>query len=597
VNETHKSALRRSHEPAFLQHYFAGDGLEISRHGASSAALKTLFPRIGHLTLWDGTADEAAQLRNVPDVSFDFIHAGSILAETSNPAKALARWLDVLRPGGYAIFLLPDEDLHGKGRWPNPFNPKHKSSFTIYNDKRALPQSINVLDLVRRVAPIAACERVVLVRDHHIDNQEQRDLDQSAHGMAECMIEVVLRKREVESAQQMLTRLAQAGNAEQSVTAGWRAVRAYPYRHEVYHHLMMEWSQWNRVDEIDAALAQMAGYMPDEHLPRLYRSLHTISRGHLSEGFRMREEMMDKATDWRGRTTVPPPDASKKWTGQPLAGKSIVVWSEFGLGDEIFFLRCARMLRERCGASRVTVMCQSPLVKLFEASGEADAVIDVRDAAQLPQHDYWVYPHAIPAWLPLQLDALPASVPYLRTPVAKLTAPAGALKVGIAFKGSPTHENDASRSLPSLDVLDALFTLRGVAFYSLQKGAGTDEAAAYAQRLPNFCDLGPHLHSMEATASAIAALDLVICVDTSVAHVAGALGKPTWLMLPSYADWRWHYVREDSPWYPTMRLFRTPQHAGWSHVVARMRDELDALTQRRHAIPQATNQDDLLPVA
>lgn len=598
MNETQKSALRRSHEPAFLQHYFAGDGLEITRHGATSAAFKALFPRIHDLTLWDGTAAEAAQLHGVPDTSFDFIHAGSILAEVDNPAKALARWLDVLRPGGYAIFLLPDEDLHGNGQWPNPFNSQHKSSFTIYNERRVLPHSINVLDLVRRFAPIAACERVKLVRDHHIDNPNQRDVDQSAHGLAECVIEVVLRKREGVCVQQMLTLLMQAQSAEESLTAGWRAVRAYPYRHDVYRHLVMEWAHWNRIDDIDAALAQMVGYMPDEHMPRLYRSLHTLSRGRLTEGFQLREEMMDRAGSWTQRTTAQPPETSTRWTGQPLAGKSIVIWSEFGLGDEIFFLRCARMLRERCGASHITVMCQSPLVNLFAASGEADAVIDARDAAHLPQHDYWVYPHAIPAWLPLRLESLPASVPYLHAQPAVFAGASAeqtaALKVGVVFKGSPTHENDAARSLPSLAVLNDLFSVYNVEFFSLQKGAGVDEAAAYAECLPNFHDLGPSLGSMDDTASAIAALDLVICVDTSVAHLAGALGKPVWLMLPSHADWRWHYGREDSPWYPTMRLFRTPHRGGWSDVVSRMRDELRGLAQDR-AEPAAATVEQELP--
>src|SRR5215813_4597907 len=110
---------------------------------------------------------------------------------------------------------------------------------------------------------------------------------------------------------------------------------------------------------------------------------------------------------WQRRTTAQPPTAFPEWQGESLDGKSIVIWSEFGLGDEIFFMRCARMLRERCGASRVTVMCQSPLVSLFEASGEADAVIDARNAAHLPAHDYWIFPHAIPVHLPLDLEALP----------------------------------------------------------------------------------------------------------------------------------------------------------------------------------------------
>lgn len=136
--------------------------------------------------------------------------------------------------------------------------------------------------------------------------------------------------------------------------------------------------------------------------------------------------------------------------------------------------------------------------------------------------------------------------------------------------GNPTHENDGHRSLPSLAVLNDLFAMEGIEFFSLQKGAGADEAARYATERANFHDVGARLNTMAETASAIAALDLVLTVDTSVAHVAGAMGKPVWLMLPFYGDWRWHYTRENSPWYPTMRLFRRRFGGDWSEVVARI---------------------------
>jgi hypothetical protein len=271
--------------------------------------------------------------------------------------------------------------------------------------------------------------------------------------------------------------------------------------------------------------------------------------------------------------------------GEPLRGKSIVIWSEFGLGDEIFFLRFARMLREQCGAARVTVVCQRPLVNLFIAAGEADAVFDVNQTDRMPEHDFWTFPHALPVHLPLQLDGLPQSVRYLRVPEGTvqpaLPGRPGALKVGIVFKGNPTHENDANRSLPSLSVMDDLFRIEGIDFYSLQKGAGADEAADHASRLANFYDVGAGVGSMDETAAAIAALDLVLTVDTSVAHVAGAMGKPTWLLLPFYGDWRWHYTREDSPWYPSMRLFRRRANCDWSEVMARVGGHLLQLKEDR----------------
>jgi hypothetical protein len=136
---------------------------------------------------------------------------------------------------------------------------------------------------------------------------------------------------------------------------------------------LIAWLGRGCFDAVDVMLKQTYQRMPNEHLARLCRALHALSRGKLQQGFRMREAMM--GDDWTGRTKAEPPpaSASTKWTGQPLAGKSIVIWSELGLGDEIFFMRFARVLRERYGAARVTVMCQSPLVSLFAVAGEADA--------------------------------------------------------------------------------------------------------------------------------------------------------------------------------------------------------------------------------
>ena len=142
-------------------------------------------------------------------------------------------------------------------------------------------------------------------------------------------------------------------------------------------------------------------------------------------------------------------------------------------------------------------------------------------------------------------------------------------RIGIVLKGAPTHENDKARSLPSLSVLDPLFAHQEVEFYSLQNGA-----PAYARRLANFHDVGAAVQSMMETACAIDAMDLVLTVDASVAHVAAAMGKPTWLLLPAFADWRWHFVREDSPWYPSMKLFRRQFSGDWAEVVARVNGQL-----------------------
>lgn len=381
------------------------------------------------------------------------------------------------------------------------------------------------------------------------------------------------------SMQAMLEQASIATSAQACLQACQLATRAYPHRFDVYHRTLLLLLKWDLIEQASGLLDQCAERLPDEHLPRLYQALHAMSAGQLQHGFTLRENLM-RPIGWQRRTTAEPPATYPAWQGESLVGKSIVIWSEFGLGDEIFFFRFARIFREVLGAARVSVLCQTPLVSLFEASDEADAIIDIAHAYAVGDHDYWVYPHAIPAYLPLDLEALPCTAPYLRLPWGNapmyMRGSTGMLKVGLVFKGAPTHENDSYRSLPSLAVLDGLFDVPGVDFYSLQKGAGAEEASAYAARLPNFYDVGIRVHSMGETARAVAMMDVVLTVDTSVAHLAAALGKPTWILLPFYGDWRWHYTRDDSPWYPTARLFRRRLDGDWPGVIARVRECLVA---------------------
>ncbi|AQH03787.1 methyltransferase type 11 (plasmid) [Burkholderia sp. KK1] len=583
MKETSKASLRRSRDPSFVQRYLVGDGLDIGGKDDPLTQHMASFPLMRSAAVRDASQGSVTAMDGVPDARYDFVHASHILAEQDNPHKALARWLDLLKPGGHAVITVPDEDLYGKGDWPSRFNRNHKASFTICKPAHKLPRSIDVLELVSAMSNVAQCERVTLLRDHYDD--QRHSVDQTDKGFAECAIEIVLRKRDVPTARAMLETAAQARSAGQGIAACKDAARTYPYRFDVYHRAMLEFLRWEVPHEADALWDECAKRLAGEHPPQLYKVLHAISRGKLQEGFAMREALM-APFGWRRRTTAQPPHGVAQWTGQPLNGKSIAIWSEFGLGDEIFFLRFARIFRERCGAQKVVVVCQAPLAELYEASGEADEVVSVENVAKLPHVDFWVFPHAIPAWLKLDLEALPSTTPYLRAPEgvpSKLPAAShDKLKVGIVFKGNPTHENDRHRSLPSLAVLDDVFKLEGMEFYSLQKGAGADEAARYASERANFHDVGVALETMAETASAIASLDLVLTVDTSVAHVAGAMGKPVWLMLPCYGDWRWHYTREDSPWYPSMRLFRRRFGADWSEVVARM---VGHLQQFRFSMP------------
>jgi hypothetical protein len=166
--------------------------------------------------------------------------------------------------------------------------------------------------------------------------------------------------------------------------------------------------------------------------------------------------------------------------------------------------------------------------------------------------------------------------------------PREGIRVGLVWKGSPQFENDADRSLPALDLLAPLGSVPGVNFVSLQKGAGEAEAARPPAGL-EIVDLGSPVADFADTAAIVAGLDLVIAVDTAVAHLAGALGKPCWIMLPHYkTDWRWLEQRDDSPWYPRTRLFRQPAMGDWRSVVAEIKTALENFARERHVPRQRT---------
>lgn len=298
-----------------------------------------------------------------------------------------------------------------------------------------------------------------------------------------------------------------------------------------------------------------------------------LRQGRWDEGWRRLE-----ARDWTG--ALQRHLGLPRWQGEPLAGKAILVGIEMGHGDMIQFGRYCDDLK-RLGAARVGVLCHAGLVDLFAGLRGADDAIAF-DAPPPDGFDLWVPALSLPFHLGTTVDTVPAALPYIavdRARVARmaplLAAGPGELKVGLAWKGNPRFENDAARSLPSLATLAPLARVRGVRFFSLQKGPGEDEAQRGADGLSPV-DLAPAIRDFADTAALIDGLDLVISVDTAVAHLAGALGKRCWVLLPAYlTDWRWLTGRVDTPWYPgALRLFRQRPGEGWDTVVADMAEKL-----------------------
>jgi len=222
------------------------------------------------------------------------------------------------------------------------------------------------------------------------------------------------------------------------------------------------------------------------------------------------------------------------------------------------------------------------------APGDKSSPPVQRTGEPLPLFDCHCPLMSLPLAFGTTVETIPQRVPYLAVPeealrkASALAWPTTGLRVGLAWAGSPSHPKNRFRSIP-LGLLEPLFGLEGVQYFSLQMGAAAAEAAA--RRAP-ITDLGPVTGDMADTAAQMAHLDLVISIDTSVAHLAGALARPLWVLLSYLPDWRWLLDREDSPWYPTARLFRQPRTGDWPAVIERVRAALVELAAQKQALPR-----------
>ncbi|MBF0126932.1 MAG: tetratricopeptide repeat protein [Magnetococcales bacterium] len=264
-----------------------------------------------------------------------------------------------------------------------------------------------------------------------------------------------------------------------------------------------------------------------------------------------------------------------RWRGEDLTGRSLLIVPEQGYGDQIQFCRFAALLKDK-GAAKISLACKPPLWSLFQSLTGVELLWAQEDPRAYPPHDFWTLPLSLPLHLNTTLQTLPAKLPYLRPPTERISHWATRItgngyRVGLVWKGNPGFNNDTRRSLPGLPQMAPWWEIPGVIFFSLQKGNGEAEARHPPLRQPiHHC--ADEIRDFADTAAIIHALDLVISCDTAVAHLAGAMGKPCWVLLPARGtDWRWLHEREDSPWYPgVMRLFRQTTPGDWSGVVRRV---------------------------
>ncbi|AWB08198.1 glycosyltransferase (plasmid) [Azospirillum humicireducens] len=295
--------------------------------------------------------------------------------------------------------------------------------------------------------------------------------------------------------------------------------------------------------------------------------------------------------EWRWKHgRLPSPQRSfvqPRWDGSPLKGRRLLVYWEQGFGDVLQFVRYLPLLAQATGGATggaaggmaggqpVYLECQRALLPLLR---RLPGTIAVETGGPLPDFDVQIPVLSLPALFGTRLETVPARVPYLTAEpdlaarwADRLKGLAG-LKVGIVWAGSPTHGNDRNRSV-GLEPFARLAAIPGVSLVSIQKGPTEGQAANPPGGFP-LLNLSPDIRDFADTAAIMAGLDLVVCVDTSVAHLAGALGVPVWVLLPFAPDWRWMLDRQDSPWYPTMRLFRQDRPGSWDDAIDRLEHAL-----------------------
>jgi tetratricopeptide (TPR) repeat protein len=269
------------------------------------------------------------------------------------------------------------------------------------------------------------------------------------------------------------------------------------------------------------------------------------------------------------------------WTGERAEGRTILICNEQGYGDTIQFARYVSLVKARSGAHRVVLETQPPLARLFAQNGGFEAEIAPGrnlEEITLPPFDFHVsllsLPLALQQFEPLQKESYLHANPELRHTWHQKLAVRSGIRVGLVWAGSPLHRQNRRRSMRA-EQFQPLLQIPGLELYSLQGGPESAQGQALAEA--GLIDLTAGIADFADTAAILAELDLIITVDTAIAHLAGALGRPVWLLLPFPAEWRWGMAGEATPWYPSMRLFRQPAPGDWETVVQRVESELRRL--------------------
>lgn len=399
------------------------------------------------------------------------------------------------------------------------------------------------------------------------------DLGRAEEAIADCRRAAELNPKSADALNNLGALLRARGRLEEALSAYDRSLRINPNAGRTIFHRASVLSDLGRLDEAMAAYKRSATVGPDHAKAAWNLALLQMLTGDFKRGWKG----MEARWEVPGLGNSYPPLPGPKWLGGgDVAGKTILICADEGLGDAIQLVRYIPMLAAR--GARVVLVVRDALCPLFSGVAGVSQCLPGSSGAQLPAFDLHCPLSSLPLIFGTRLETIPAAFPYLPAPPReRIQAWEGRLgpralpRVGLVWSGNPGHLNDHNRSVP-LHMLTSLLDEKA-SFVSLQKEIRPVDRAELSARADVF-DATEHLVDFGETAALISCLDLVITVDTSVAHLSAALGKPTWILLPYMPDYRWLLDRQDSPWYPSVRLFRQSQSRDYGSVISLMRESL-----------------------
>ncbi len=367
-----------------------------------------------------------------------------------------------------------------------------------------------------------------------------------------------------------------SGQVDASVEQFHKSISMDPNLPEAWCSLGNALKDQGQYDESIAAMEKAMALRPDYLQARWNLGHLLLLRGDFERGWPLYELRWQKENATKGVGLSQP-----LWDGSPLNGRRILLHFEQGFGDMIQFARYAPLLATQGG--RVIVAVMPPLRRLFQTLPGIEQVVSPGDP--MPEIDLHYPAMSLPALLGISIETIPRNVPYLfadsklaESWKSQLQTFSPKFNVGLVWAGNPGYFNDRNRSIP-LAVFSSLAKCQQVRYFSLQKGSIRAEEKTPPAGM-EWVDWTQELHDFADTAALIANLDLVITCDTAVSHLAGAMGRPVWTLLPFAPDWRWMLERSDSPWYPTMHLFRQPRPGDWNSVLRDVASELDKLSSK-----------------